>query len=123
MAEPVVKTYQDFRPEFEVMLDPAKWPIKWLDEQIALRTAVAFCAEDACIIASLRQYPGGAIEVHGLCACGDLSAIKTLIVQAEEWGMENGATIATIASRRGWVRALSSEGYAETQVMIEKGLI
>lgn len=118
-----MKTYQDFRPDFEAMLDSDKWPIKWLDEQIALGTAVAFCSVNACIIVSLRQFPGGAIEVHGLCACGDLSAIKRLIAQAEEWGMANGATIATIASRRGWVRALSSDGYAETQVMIEKGLL
>lgn len=122
MAGPVVKTYQDFRPEFEAMLDPAKWPIHWLDKQISRGEATAFCADNACIIAALRQFPGGAIEVHGLCACGDLSAIKALIVQAEEWGMASGATIATIASRRGWVRALSSDGYAETQVMIEKGL-
>ena len=118
-----MKTYQDFRPEFEEMLDPAKWPIAWLDRQIALGEATAFCDDAACIIATLRQFPGGAIEVHGLCACGDLPVIKALIVQAEEWGMANGATIASIASRRGWARALSSDGYVETQVTIEKGLI
>lgn len=118
-----MKTYQDFRPEFEAMLEPDKWPITWLDKQIALGEATAFCTDDACIIAALRQFPGGAVEVHGLCACGDLSAIKALIVQAEGWGMDNGATIATIASRRGWVRELASNGYVEAQVFIEKGLV
>lgn len=117
-----MKSYQDYRDAFASLLDPAKWPIEWLDEEIALGRATTFCDDDACIIAALRQFPGGMIEVHGLCATGDLSAIKALVTQAEEWGRQNGAGLASISSRRGWARAMTSEGYAETQVMIEKDL-
>lgn len=112
--------YERHRHLFADLLDPAKWPLEWLDDEIASGQATAFGNERACIVATLRRYPGGAVEVHGLCAAGELTEIVGLVAVAEQWGREYGAILATIASRRGWVKALPD--YAETQVMIEKDL-
>lgn len=117
-----MSSYQRFRGDFEELTDAGKWPISWLDAEIAEGRATAFGNEQACIVAALRRYPGGTIEVHGLCAAGDLNGIVSLIAEAEEWGRVHGATVATISSRRGWARALAEHGYAEAQVMIEKDL-
>lgn len=114
------QAYTRFRGAFAEMLDQRKWPLSWLDDEIVSERATVFASRNACIVAALRQYPGGAVEVHGLCATGELSEIVSLVSQAEEWGRCHGATLATIASRRGWVKAL--DGYSETQVMIEKDL-
>ena len=112
--------YERFRPSFAKLLDERKWPLAWLDEEVASGRATAMGDERACIVATLRRYPGGLVEVHGLCAAGDLRAIKHWIGEAEAWGMAHGAGLASIASRRGWARALPE--YAETQVTIEKEL-
>lgn len=112
--------YERFRPAFAQMLDPRKWPLAWLDKEIASGRATAFGNDQGCIIAALRRFPGGLIEVHGLAATGNLPEIARLIVEAERWGREHGAEIATIASRRGWARTLKDAGYSEVQVMIEK---
>lgn len=112
--------YERHRAAFAAMLDERKWPITWLDEEITSGRATAFGNEHGCIIAALRQYPGGLIEIHGLAATGNLHGIARLIVEAERWGQSHGATVASIASRRGWARVLKSAGYEEAQVMIEK---
>lgn len=104
------------------MLDERKWPLAWLDAQIANGEATAFGNDEGCIIAKLQRYPGGLIELHGLAATGSLPEIARLIVEAERWGKAHGASIATIASRRGWARTLKDAGYAESQVTIEKDL-
>ncbi len=114
--------YQRHRAAFAAMLDERKWPLAWLDDEIASGRATAFGNEHGCIIAALRQYPGGMVEVHGLAATGNLHGIARLIVEAERWGRSHGATAASIASRKGWVRILKSAGYEETQTMIEKEL-
>lgn len=114
--------YQRHRGAIAAMLDPRKWPVAWLDEEIASGRATAFGTERACIIAALRRYPGGLVEVHGLCAAGDLDEIVLLVREAEVWGVRHGAETASIASRRGWAKVLAGHGYRESQVMIEKEL-
>lgn len=114
--------YQQRRAAFAAMLDERKWPLTWLDEEIASGRATAFSNEHGCIIAALRRYPGGLVEVHGLAATGNLLGIRDLIKDAEIWGKANGASVASIASRRGWAKVLAGAGYVESQVMIEKEL-
>lgn len=114
--------YERFRPAFAELLDPRKWPLEWLDGEIETGTATVFGNDRACIVVALRKYPGGLIEVHGLCAAGDMAEIISLIEQAEAWGARHGATLGTIASRRGWVKTMASRGYRESQVTIEKEL-
>jgi len=102
------------------MLDERKWPLAWLDDQVATGQATALGNDKACIVVALRQYPGGLVEVHGLCAAGDMHEVVKLVREAEQWGRQHGAILGSIASRRGWARVLSD--YTETQVTIEKDL-
>lgn len=114
--------YGQWRRKFEKLLDPRFYNIEWLDQGVAGGVAVPFGNARACIVVEIKQYPAGAKEVHGLCAAGDMGAILDLIDQAEEWGREQGAIVATIASREGWGRVLHHKGYRPYQSEIRKEL-
>ena len=112
--------YLKFRDGFAQLLDERFYPLGWLDQQVFSGALKLWTNEDAAIIAELKAYPGGAVEVHGMAATGDLDAIRRLIPLAEQWGASNGAILATIASRPGWASALKD--YQMHQVVIRKEL-
>ena len=115
-------SYSDWRGRFLEAVDQALYPAAWLDQRVSDGTAHFWANEDAAILAEIRTYPGGVIEVHGLVAAGDIEAVKTLIPMAEEWGRKCGATRATIASHPAWARIMRDEGYSPWQLTIAKEL-
>ena len=102
-------------------MDPALYPMAWLDARVASGDADVMATDASCIITEFRQFPSGAWEIHGLVAVGNRQEIvETLIPRAEEYGRDRGCIIASIASRRGWARALPD--YYEYQVELRKEL-
>lgn len=114
--------YQERRGEIEALLDPRCWSIDWLDNQIREGRALTFGNADAVIVVTLKIYPAGASELHGLVAAGDLDAILLLIDEAEEWGRAHKLTFACISSRPGWARVLKGRGYQPYQLELRKEL-
>jgi hypothetical protein len=115
--------YLEYRDAFAQVADPRYYPMDWLDGRILDGIAQFARSENAAIVFELRQYPGGAIDVHGLIAAGDKDEIiNELIPQAEAWGRENGATAGVVESRPGWAKALKPHGYEVAQVTIRKEL-
>lgn len=114
--------YRFWRPAFAEVMDPRFYTLEWLDAEISEGRAKFWSNDQGAIVATLRTYPGGAVEVHGLIAAGDLTAIKALIPLAEHYGCENGAIVASIASRAAWSRALASSGYDLHQVELRKDI-
>lgn len=104
------------------MLDPRCHSIEWLDTQILSGDAMAFGTVDAVIVVTVKQYPEGATELHGLVAAGLLSGILQLIEEAEQWGRDRGITFACISSRPGWAKILKSRGYSVNKIEIRKDL-
>jgi hypothetical protein len=71
----------------------------------------------------LRRYPGGALDVHGLVAAGDMVEIRdNLIPCAEAWGRANGCIAGVVESRPGWAKVLKPSGYEVSQVTVRKEL-
>jgi hypothetical protein len=114
--------YRARRDDIAGILDPRCYTIDWLDLQILNGDALVFGSNDAVIIITVKQYPAGATELHGLAATGDLEAILPLIEQAEDWARSKGVTFACISSRPGWVRVLKSNGYSVTNTELRKDL-
>ena len=114
--------YQRHRSAIAGLLDPRCHTIEWLDVRLLNGDAVAFSNDEAAIVVEVRQYPAGATELHGLVACGDLSAILPLIEAAEEWGRSNNITFASIASRNAWSRILRNKSYSLYQSVLRKEL-
>lgn len=114
--------YYRHRNEIADLLDPRCHSIDWLDGELAADNALAFGNETAVIVVTVKQYPAGATELHGLVAAGDLGGILALIEQAEQWGQNAGLTFACIASRPGWARVLKPRGYSVNQVELRKDL-
>lgn len=115
--------YLIWRDAFAEVLDPELYPVAWLDEQVASGTFVLFSDEKSAILAAVKRYPTGLLELHGQIAVGELnSLLGSTIPSAENWGRSIGCTRAVIESRRGWSRVMRSSGYEEHQVHIRKAL-
>lgn len=115
------EAYQPFRFGFISILDPRFYTPEWLDGEVYTGTYKLFTTDDAAILVELKVYPTELMEVHGVAATGDMgSIVSVLIPQAEQWGREQGAEFASIASRPGWARVLKD--YAVHQVYIRKAL-
>jgi len=116
--------YLEFRPDFAKVIDTRFYTIEWLDAQIFAGLANLWASDDAAIVAELKRYPAGGLELHGLVAAGNKETIiETLIPAAETWGKERGCIVASIASRSGWQRALKASGYELHQTVVRKELI
>lgn len=74
-------------------------------DQIERGDATLFRAENAVIVAELRDTPQMRV-VHFWLAAGKLGAVKALSDRVLEWARGEGCTRATLAGRRGWERAL-----------------
>lgn len=123
MTIPNWAAYVHFRPQFAEALDPAFYPIDYLDALILSGRARLWIGAHAAIVAEIKEYPGGARVVHGLVAAGRMEEIvDRLIPEAEAWGKAAGCTHAIIESRSGWMRALKPHGYEPHQVAVRKQL-
>lgn len=116
------EAYLKFRGEIEQIVDPALYPMEWVDAQIWSGHFRVFFTDNAIIAVELKPYPSGALELHGMFAAGELSEILDLIENAEAWGRSMGCAFATISSRPGWAKVLNSRGYEVNQVNIRKVL-
>jgi hypothetical protein len=111
-----------FRDEIAGILDPRKWPLDWVEQQIGEGRITLHENKTAIIGIEVREYPGGLMELHGLFAAGDLAGIKELIGDAVEAGRLAGCHTAAISSREGWARTLRDMGFKMDQVTISKDL-
>lgn len=115
--------YVSFRDAFRQAIDERYFPLDWLDGRILDGRALFMRSEHAAIVVELRQYPGGAMDVHGLIAAGDKDEIVgDLIPRAEAWGRENACLAGVVESRPGWARALKPSGYEVSQITVRKEL-
>jgi len=114
--------YQMHRAEVGKAMDERCHTLDWLDVQILNDQARIFGSESAVIVVTVKQYPAGATELHGLVAAGELDGILPLIDDAEYWAREAGVTFACIASRQGWERVLKTRGYTLYQQHLRKDL-
>lgn len=114
--------YTDYRDDIIGMLDERFYPYWWVEQQISAG-AIGLMENDTAIIGVERkEYPGGAVELHGLFAAGELNGILELIDAACEAGRISGCTVATISSRPGWAKILKSRGFEMRQQMIMREL-
>lgn len=117
-----VLSYADYRDEIIGILDERFHPYWWVEQQIAAGAIKTMENDTAIIGVEVKTYPGGAVELHGMFAAGELSGILELIDQVCEAARLSGCTIATISSRSGWAKILKSRGFEMRQQVISKEL-
>ena len=123
MAGPLVtgwEAYERFRDDYAATFDPRKYSLEWLNGQVWSGIIKAWADDDAGILATVKAYPTGFLELHGMLAAGDLTAIPSLIGHAENWGRSVGCQEAVIESRPGWQRVLKD--YTMHQAHLAKEL-
>lgn len=124
VARPMVASnYARFRDGFAALLDPALYPLEWLDEQIATGNFVLLHDGDSAILISVRTYPSGLKELHGEAALGNLAVLTdNLIPLALQFGKSIGCQLACIESRPGWSKALRNDGWTLHKIALQKPL-
>lgn len=111
-----------WRDDIASMLDERFYPLGWVEQQIA-KGAIGLLENEGAIIGiERREYPGGAVELHGMFAAGDKGAIRELVKDAIAAARVAGCDIAAIESRLGWEREFRSLGFERDKVRIVKDL-
>lgn len=123
VAESVWDEYMRFRPSFGSLIDPEFYPLEWLDDQVRGGNFKLLNTSNSAILITVKAYPSGALELHGIAACGNLAEIVgDLIPKALEIGKTLGCQIAAIESRPGWARIMRNFGWELHQVALRKAL-
>ena len=113
-------SYADWRGRLLEAVDESLHPAAWIDGRVADGTARFWENEGGAILAEIKRYPSGVLEVHGLVAAGNLDSIMALVPYAEQWGLNCGCTRATIQSSPAWARLMAGAGYQVEQILIAK---
>ena len=114
--------YLRHRDEVKSLLDERFYPLPWVDQRVWMG-AIRLMADDKAIIGfEVKQYPGGARELHGMFACGEMESIMGLIDRAIDYAHALDCDVATIESRLGWAKVLKSRGFVPNQLKIMKEL-
>lgn len=111
-----------WRDQVVAMLDQRKWPIDWIESEIASGSIALLENETAVIGVEKRVYPGGYTELHGVFAVGEMADILLLIDSAVEAAKVRGFDGASISSKPAWGRILKSRGFVPYQLNIVKEL-
>lgn len=90
-------------------------------EEIRLQRAQLWEGAKSIIVTEVQDYPRARI-LHFWLAAGDLDEVIALSHIAMDWGRANGCERATLAGRRGWERALKSEGWNHQLVLLGRPL-
>lgn len=115
--------YLRFRDRFAALLDPAYYTIDWLDEQVRSGEFLVFTGDNSAILASIKVYPTGLKELHGMAAVGNLvELVGSLIPVAEQFGRSIGCAVGVIESREGWGKVMKAHGYELYQTSLRKTL-
>lgn len=77
---------------------------------------------DNCLVTQVLPEPR-ALVLHFWLACGTLDGTIDLSNKVMEWGREQGCSVATLAGRSGWARALKAEGWNHQLVLMGKKLL
>lgn len=116
--------YQRWRDDFAAILDPRFYTVEWLDGEVWSGRIRLFSGPKSCILASIKPYPTGALELHVMAAAGELNElVSSTIVSCETWARSVGCCVAVIESRPGWVKTMKASGYSLFQTSIRKDLL
>ncbi len=121
MSKPIAEAYLRHRAEIAKMLDERFWPLWWVESQISEGNIDLLWNDTAIIGFEVRKYPGGARELHGMFAAGQVDGIDELVDAACEVARGIGA-FAAIDSRPGWARRYKNKGFRVDRVRIVKDM-
>lgn len=113
--------YQRWRSIFHDMLDRRFYTPEYLDGEVATGRFVLFASETGAILASIKRYPTGLLEVQGEAATGNLRELSRKLIPAiNDWAKSIGCESSQIQSRPGWSRVMKD--YTLYQTCLKKAL-
>lgn len=76
---------------------------------------------NGCAVTEIQVYPRKKV-CNVFLAGGDMQVIKDLQAPCEEYARAMGCSDLVLTGRRGWVRALADNGWAETHTTMKRSL-
>lgn len=114
--------YEPWRDDYASAVDGRRYPIEWIDEQVASGVFGAFATAKTGMLAEVKTYPTGFREVHCMVAAGSIPGTLELRPFIEEWGRLQGCGEAIVDSRPGWQKVLKPFGYSLQKTTLRKVL-
>lgn len=75
--------------------------------------------ENSCAVTEVITFPKKKM-LHVFLAGGDMGEIRSLTKPAIEWAKGIGCSDMTLTGRKGWTKALKSDGWEDSHVMMIK---
>jgi hypothetical protein len=93
------------------------------DVMRALRTGDAqiWVENDSVVVTEVLVFPKRTVLRYWLAA-GDMDDMLTLLPKLEQWGREQGATLAEMVGRRGWRKEAAAHGYEAAATIYRKDI-
>lgn len=102
------------------IVDERFFPLEWVEAEIEAGRITLVENDTAVIGIQRREYPGGAVELHGMFAAGEVEGISALV--DEVIAAAEGYDVAVIESRAGWARLFKAKGFEVDRIRIVKEL-
>lgn len=71
----------------------------------------------SAVVTEIVGYDNGIQHLRLWLAGGDLDELRAFVPQLEAFGRDNGCSKVVIIGRKGWTRALASQGYSEPKTV------
>lgn len=121
-ADPVMAQWARFRDRFAEAMDGSLYTVEELEQRIATHRAFLFAGKASAIVGQCEPYPGGALAMQLLWACGEVDELVSLLPGIEAVARMQGCDRMVVEGPRGWERILKAVGYGFFSVTLAKGL-
>ena len=119
---PVVVQWARFRDAFASAMDGDLYAVDDLEAKVLSHRAILFAGKGSAIVGETTAYPGGALAMQLLWACGNVEEIVALLPGIEALARIQGCDRMIVEGPRAWERVLKSSGYGFFSATVTKGL-
>lgn len=120
VVSPLVAQWLRFRDQFAEAMEGGPHKIELLEADVMAGRAYFWPGENAAVVATVLEYPGGARDLQTLWAVGDAAEVLTLEPGIAATARLLGCSGVLVEGRRGWERMLKPLGYEPWSVTVRK---
>lgn len=99
------------------------WTLGDVKRDLEARRSHLWMGDASAMVTTISDWANGERIIEAWLAGGEMQEILAMTPVLEDWGRRVGCTQAHVQGRRGWVRALSPQGYSHYATTLRKLLV